>query len=635
MPMKPEEIERRDFSSSLRGYDKTEVRDFLRRVAHEVGRMQEDLVNSAEAPDPAFVAPGAMVDSTPSFEPGDSYVAQRTDDEPTAAAVEVPAALSGLPVQGAEEPEVVPATTMPAGDLDTDDDRFEELGERIAGLLRSAHESAAQLKEKAEDEASTTIQTAREAAEQIRTTAADDAAAVREEAQRDGEEARNVAVADADRIVEEAENDAAAMRDEANRLETAARELLAQAEVDAAALKEKAIYDGTHELDGRRAEIESQEAASQADREAAMAELADARSQVSSLLHEARAQSDFIKHEAEDIIRTKIRANIEQAEQRLGVLRNSEVASRERIAAARNELAGALERLDADLAPELPSNAEQLAIDEAHERGAAVDYGMLPAAGVVADDVTEVETSEVAHADVIETEADVVDAVEADTVEAEGADGFEADAVETVEADAVEAEGVEVDTVEADTVETDTVEAEGVEVDALEAEAVEADTAEVDASEVAEVADDSDAVDTDSDESADVADGYSDATVEDAPAATVAPFDGGFAHNDLTTVEHLRAIEPNMIETPIVEVPEVNEVVEAVAEAPETPAYEPAPPVQEQAPATMAEALGVSADATTFDPLVDDSIENEDALARLVRQAMQRAVDNARTNVES
>ncbi|MGH1505504.1 MAG: DivIVA domain-containing protein, partial [Acidimicrobiales bacterium] len=466
--MNPEEIGLREFSSSLRGYDKVEVRDFLSRVAQEVGRLQDELSRPVAPPvadgeradipedwplpadaapverawgddavpealrgpegDAALVEPvadasehealaEAVADSiagaSDEISPADDWTTASFQDTPAAPVDEAPApAFSFEPVvaetEAAPVVETEPVAQSFAGD--SDDDRFQALGERIAGLLRNAHESASMLRESAAAEAAQTRESAAFDAEQTRIAARDEAAEMVAVAEQDAERVRSIATDDAQRIMDEANADATAKRDEANRLSDEARETLEQAAIDAAAMKEQAIVDGNAALDGRKAEIEAQEAAAQTDRETAMAELADAREQVSALLQEARTQSDFIRHEAEEIIRTKIRSNLEQAEQRLNVLRNSEVASRDRISKAHQELAGALSRLEAELPPELDANAEQLALDEAKAKGEATGYGFEPALEAPAEPATDFGTPVDApvEAEVIETT--VVDA---------------------------------------------------------------------------------------------------------------------------------------------------------------------------------------------------------------------------------
>ena len=46
MGLTPEEIERRDFASTLRGYDRDEVRSFLKKVGDTVRELQDEVANA-------------------------------------------------------------------------------------------------------------------------------------------------------------------------------------------------------------------------------------------------------------------------------------------------------------------------------------------------------------------------------------------------------------------------------------------------------------------------------------------------------------------------------------------------------------------------------------------------------------
>jgi hypothetical protein len=118
----------------------------------------------------------------------------------------------------------------------------------------------------------------------------------------------------------------------------------------------------------RQGEVYKNAAEAEAERDRALAGIADARAQVAALLEQARAQSEFIRQEAEDIIRAKVRANIDAAERRISRLRITEQASRERIIAAQSELQSAISRLDAEPAHELGEGTDDLVIAEAEQR---------------------------------------------------------------------------------------------------------------------------------------------------------------------------------------------------------------------------------------------------------------------------
>lgn len=321
MVMNPHEIERTEFRTNFRGYDKPEVREFLRRIARDLAAQRSASQN----------------------EPSD----QATPSEHTA-----PAVVDAQPVR---EQAVAAVSTQPV-----EDHRFQALGDRIAGLLKSAHESAANLRDTAETEVLQKLELAKSQGD-----------AIRSEAEAEAQEIVAVAHAEADAVLVRSEADA-------ERLKTGAEELHFNAELAVEAanqVKDRAAEDADVEIQTKHQEVEALSSAAQADRDRALAELSDARGQVAELLGQARSQSEFIRHEADEVIRARVRRNTEQAEERLNVLRNSEIASRERIIAAHRELEGAMARLELDPAPALPSDPAQYALDGAQDRADATNYG--------------------------------------------------------------------------------------------------------------------------------------------------------------------------------------------------------------------------------------------------------------------
>ncbi len=403
MVMNPQEIERTEFQTSFRGYDKPEVRNFLRRLARELVQLQSEMNPSGADPDAdtktgaetsdassdavAEAAASADVLEVPGTTDlsGTSELPQRPSfadavssrpdslDDPSISGTPIADSLStaadadlapssdlstGSSVSDYVSPPVTPedvptesvtpdtATVAAPVESETDDERFQALGDRIAGLLKSAHESAANLSEMAEVEVSEKLAIAEAEADVIRAEAEAQAVEIREAALAEAEELR-----------------------------TNAQLNLAEAEE----LKSKAVSDGRDELKVQREEVDELTNAAFEDRELAMAELTDARGQVTDLLGEARSQSEFLRHEAEEVIRARVRKNMEQAEERLNVLRNSEVASRERIIAAHQELEGAIARLDIEEAPTLPTDPENFALSGAQKRADASNYGQIEA----------------------------------------------------------------------------------------------------------------------------------------------------------------------------------------------------------------------------------------------------------------
>lgn len=201
--------------------------------------------------------------------------------------------------------------------------------------------------------------------------------------QAEAEELRNRAVADAERsaadaqaeaerIRAEAEAEAARMRDDAGVYVDTRRE---EAE-GYFSEKQRESHDYVavrrQEADdyvaARQGEVYTNAAEAEAERDRALTGIADAREQVKVLLEQARAQSEFIRQEAEEVIRSKVRANIDQAERRISRLRITEQASRERIIAAQSELQSAIGRLDSEPVHELGDGTDDLVLAEAEQR---------------------------------------------------------------------------------------------------------------------------------------------------------------------------------------------------------------------------------------------------------------------------
>jgi hypothetical protein len=107
---------------------------------------------------------------------------------------------------------------------------------------------------------------------------------------------------------------------------------------------------------------------------------------VKELLEQARAQSEFIRQEAEEVIRAKVRSNIDQAERRIARLRITEQASRERIIAAQSELQSAISRLDSEPVQELGVGTDDLVIAEAEQRVLAAGANEIQAANLSHND---------------------------------------------------------------------------------------------------------------------------------------------------------------------------------------------------------------------------------------------------------
>lgn len=427
MTMRPDDIKNRTFASALRGYDKDEVRSFLHKVAESTETLAEQL--AATEAQVAAAAPAIAPEERPDHIVDSDAV--------------VPDALVG-----------VPAGPEPGADLDAVEqaivDRYGALGDRIADLLRHADQSAAAILAAAENESEATRAAATAEASEVRTDAEQHAAQLLSEAgalRAEVDEHRNQVMAELESARAEQEEALAAAKAAAEaeietfRVDSIAEieALRSEARIEVEELRGNATAEvdelratARHEIEQEResaivagratiAEDESEAARlreqAEDDRRTARAELEDVRIEVSGLLEQARTQSEFIKGEADEIIRTKVRANFEQAQSRLDVLRNTEIASRERILRAQTELTSALTRLDSEPAPELdPASAPEV-IEEAGRRVELMESSAFEGgeAGFAVDAAFERENR------------DITDVVEANEV---GQATFEADVAE-------------------------------------------------------------------------------------------------------------------------------------------------------------------------------------------------------------
>lgn len=467
--MRPEDIKNRTFAHALRGYDKDEVRSFLFKVGESSRELHERLT-ATEAQLVSAVAPevaddehdvGAesqtMSDNVPAALAGavDADVALSFDFAATDTSVLDVDATSDVEAHPGDEPVSVDAAPDPSAFVEAPvaslasaeqaiADRYGALGDRIADLLRNADESAAEILTSADHHSAVTRAAADTEAAQVRTDAEERASQMLAEAQsiraeadayRDEvmaelasarleqdaalQEARAAAEGEVETFRVDSIEEITSLRSDAfveiDELRTDANvevaELRSAAQIDAGTMRETAIAEAAAAVADDEAEASHLLELAETDRVAARAELEDVRSEVSTLLEQARTQSEFIKQEADEIIRTKVRSNFEQAQTRIEVLRNTEVASRERIVLAQSELTSALDRLDADPMPELDPSDSPAVIEEAERRHDELSTGTSELESSV-DDAD-------ADADAIETELDEPEFVEAGVIEAE------------------------------------------------------------------------------------------------------------------------------------------------------------------------------------------------------------------------
>ncbi len=567
MALSPDQVESQEFRIVWRGADRHEVSAFLKRVATDVRELEARLGDAKTEVEEA----------------------KRSKEAAIAAAAQLP---------------VPPALTTPVEHENSD--RFNELGDRIAGLLRTAEESADNIRLAAEEEAA-----------EIKA----EAAQLLEQANADAEKIRSDATAEVSNTQKEVER--------------------ARARLDE--------------------ELESTRMAADDDRSSAQSALAEAKAAVSELLAEARSQSEFIRHEADEIVRVKVRTEMETAEKRMRILQLTEQSSRDRLVSAQAELTAALDKLQSDPMPELDLVEPDAVLDEARDRatreltggGKASPFGVNSLDEVFepqfyedADDVddssgTESDSSEpdVDAADLADTAGDdewasPVDEVPESAEESAEDDGSEEWARAAATSDVDEADEVvdEADEV-VDEAATGVDRSDGVD------ETADEETADEDVAEVDEAAGDADEPDED------VAEG--DEAAGDAGEADEAVAEVHDAGNDAEASEHEDGYDAQAImddtpgvviedsistvqddtTSPLVSVEVPDDSGELLEDAMAGARTVPPPPQADQADAVPA-ALKGSPPPPPAAPASAKAVE--DPLARLVREAMQRAVDSAR-----
>lgn len=528
MALSPEQYENQEFTVAFRGWKKEEVTAFLKARATDFRELQSKL-DAAKA---------------------EVEEAKRSKEAAIAAAAQLP---------------VPPALSSTATEQ-ADADKFNEMGDRIAGLLRVAEESAEKIKNEAEVDA-----------EEMKALAGMEAEELKVEAQR---------------ILDEAKEEAEKIR--------------AEADTGVAEMKTE-VEEARANLDDELAEIREQ---TEADRKQAAQELAEAKAEVAELLAEARSQSEFIRHEADEIVRVKVRTDMETAEKRMRILQLTEQSSRDRLVAAQSELNAALEKLEAEPAPELDPIQADSVLEEAHDRAtrelaaggktkaAAASYG-----GNSLDEVFEPQFYENPVTEDDDADEEVDDEV---VVEDEAGDDEVPSLLDTATDDASGSKYEE---------------AYGFSADAEDDEADEVVAEDDDADEV--VAEDVDAEDDDADEVVDEDD--SESEVDEVVPDELLDAQEVMDETPGVLIEDSISSLPDDRQSPLdsTEIPDDSgdliddELVPAVPAPPSGAADAIPAALAGKPPAAPAEA----------EPKV---LSDEDPLAKLVREAMQRAVDSAR-----
>ncbi|MFW2383862.1 MAG: hypothetical protein ACN4GZ_19075 [Acidimicrobiales bacterium] len=533
MALSPEQFEVQEFTVAFRGWKKEEVTAFLKRAATEMRELQL-LLDTARA---------------------DVEEAKRSKEAAIAAAAQLP---------------VPPALAPTQADQD-DADKFNELGDRIAGLLRTAEESAEKIKAEAEVDAEEMKSLAETEAEELK--------------------------AEAEKVLEDARAEAEKIRADA------------QAEADSVTAE---LEDARSALDAELAETRE---AAETDRKDAQSALADAQTEVAELLAEARSQSEFIRQEADEIVRVKVRTDMDTAEKRMRILQLTEQSSRDRLVAAQAELNAALDKLEAEPSPELAAIEADDVLSEARDRATRELTGGGKASPFYTNSLDEVfepqfyenpdESGEDDDTDVIDVDAD--DVVEVDLADDQTDDDLEYD-------DDVSAE-----------VDDDDLDDDG-EDDDVSAEVDDDDLDEDDDDDdVSAEVDDDDLDEDDDDDDDSIGSKYEEAYGFSTPVEDDA-FDAQEVMDETPGVVIDDSISslPDDDQSPLdsVEVPDDSgrllddELVPSV----------PTAPVDNAVPA----ALAGKAPAPPANETESTVLSEEDPLAKLVREAMQRAVDNAR-----
>ncbi|NNF56341.1 MAG: hypothetical protein HKN03_18085 [Acidimicrobiales bacterium] len=516
MALSPDQLEAQEFKQSLFGSNKHEVTAFLKRVATEMRELEREVATAKAAADEA----------------------RRSKEAAIAAAAQMP----------------IPPSLATASEIDSD--KFNELGDRIAGLLRSAEESAETIKESAEEEAS----------------------AIRAEASELLEEAK----VEADRIRSDAEAETELMKTE--------------------------LEEARTNLDK---ELEETREATLKDRAEAKEALTAAKAEVAELLAEARSQAEFIRHEADEIVRVKVRSDMETAEKRMRILQLTEQSSRDRLVSAQAELTAALDKLDADALPELELVEADEVLGEAHDRAtrALTSGGKASPFANSLDEVFEPQFYENPDA-ALDADTDAVDSDDDADDDPDGPADF-AEIIETQESEDDDAD--DVTDVDEDVAETETDEVEAGEFEAA-ADAGDETADEVEARELADLEAEIEALEA---EEALETETETEAAAEvDAEADT----EGELDLVDGVIIEDSISTMPADDSSPLDSVEVPDDSGDLMADAMAGPA---------EAVDTVPAALSGKGPHPSND-VPEKVLADEDPLAKLVREAMQRAVDSAR-----
>ena len=176
LPLVPsaDQIRRREFATSRRGYDADQVRDYLRQIGDQVERLEAQVRLARATPAPA---------TSPSIDRAEVDAAlMRTH--------ELEAERDRLALELADARAKAEATP-------SQQDAYEELARRMADVLRTAEQQAEQVRWQAEEDGRRVLEDARAEADRVRT----DAQAKAEQTRGDADKLMDRSQEEADRLL--------------------------------------------------------------------------------------------------------------------------------------------------------------------------------------------------------------------------------------------------------------------------------------------------------------------------------------------------------------------------------------------------------------------------------------------------
>ncbi len=406
----PEEIESKEFTRKFKGFDDVEVRNYLRHVGGVMRSLRDEANDASKAAEGSLIRIAeleALQSEQGQFDALGSHVddllrsAQKVREDMQQKAESEAAAIIAEAESEAATVRAESDRTIQVASVKAEEDLAEAariLEEARSGAQAEADEILANAKMEIEE----LKQAAKIQADQIRSSAEQDASEQRSnlESERESitseaeakladaiaeaEQVLEIAKAEANRIVTESEQELAS-KTESLESELAVATTLAdtkRTEAEEYYQSQKASAD--EYLEAKRAEADefyeerklgvmAEAAEAEAERDRALEEVDQARAQVSELLEQARAQSEFLRQEAEEVIRKKVRVYIDQTEQRLSRLRVTEQSARERLIAAQHELTNALAKVDAEPVETLGAGTADAVLEEARQQLIEVD----------------------------------------------------------------------------------------------------------------------------------------------------------------------------------------------------------------------------------------------------------------------